>query len=135
MICPEDENLEALARASVVEILNEMMKTLATLRGCAYLSHTQHAHVTVAKRRINQAVAEWIDAVTGDRAPAPRRERNAESSTPEQPTRGLECVLDMLTIYHDDLNERDFTPVQIQRLTIAAHNLLMIAMELKRTVH
>lgn len=135
MICPEDENLEALTRASVVEMLNEMMKTIARLRGCTYLSHAQHEHLTVARRRISQVVAEWIDAVMGDRTSSARRTRNAESSTPEQPTRGLECVLDMLTIYHDDLNERDFTPVQMQRLMIAAHNLLMVAQTLKTNVH
>lgn len=119
---------DALTTASVAEMLHEMAKTLERLRGCAYLSEMQDEHVSAAQLHIDEAVAEWIDDVTSE-TPSSQRRHAAESATPEHAERGLECILDMLAIYQDDINERDFTPLQYQRIMIAAHNLLMAALD------
>jgi len=112
-----------------------MAKTLARLEGCSYLSPSQGEHVSAAERHINEAVSEWIDDVMDDASPSSRRSHPVEPLTPEHPERGLDCVLDMLAIYHDDVNERDFTHLQVQRLTIAAHNLLVVAQEIEKSAH
>lgn len=129
------EDFAVLSRASVAEILHEMAKNLARLKGCPHLSASQEEHASEAARHIDAAVTEWIDEVTDDGASLLRRKHGRDTWMPARPERALECVLDMLAIYHDDLDERDFTPLQLQRVTIAAHNLLMVVQEIEKGAH
>jgi hypothetical protein len=132
----QTEKFEVLTKASVAEMLHEIAETLGRLNGCAYLSASQEEHLHEASGHIEMAVAEWIDDVTDDDALPSRRKRVTEPSLmPEHPERGLDCVLDMLAIYHDDLDERDFTSMQLQRITIAAHNLLAVVQEIRKSAH
>jgi hypothetical protein len=131
-----DDAMEVCTRASVAEILYEIARVLARLKGSEHLSVTQQRHTDAARRHVDAAVDEWIDDVTSDARPrASARESDAASAMPESPERGLRSVLDMLAIYHDEIDDRDFTSMQLRRLMIAAHNLLVVAQELKKNVH
>lgn len=112
-----------------------MAKTLTRLKGCAWPSVSRTFSSGEAERHNEEAVTEWIDDVTDDYALPTRRKRIADLSLMPDSERGLDGVLDMLTIYHDALDERDFTSVQLQRIKIAAHNLLAVVQEIRKSAH
>ena len=132
---PLSEDFAVLSRASVAELLHEMAKNLARLKGCPHLSSSQEEHASEAGLHIDAAVTEWIDDVMDDPMPSSRRKHRRDARMPEHPERALECILNMLAIYHDDLDEGDLTPLQLQRVTIAAHNLLMVVQEIEKGAH
>jgi len=115
-------------------MLREMSASLGKLAGCAYLSPTQERHIERAAQHINAAVAEWIGAVM-DRE-ALRRSEEAEhpcSGCPHCPGRNADHTATMIDIYHHDFGKREFTPMQLQSLMIAVHNLATISKEIVKS--
>ena len=127
-------NFEALSQATLVEMLYEMSEKLLRLKSSVYLSPAQANELDLGQKHIARAVDEWVRGVERD-YPPPRRRLPPSTTLPEDPARGLDLVLDMLAIVHDDIDERDFTHMQFQRVMIAAHNLLVVAQDIEKSAH
>lgn len=127
------EQYDEISRVSVVEILGGLRQTLGLFAECEHLSAAQAKHLAAAWRHVDAAIAEWVDEILRDRAVSSSGPADDDAS-PECPARGLDAVSDMLRIFHD-LREQHFTPVQRQRIMIAAHNLLLVAQEMMKSMH
>lgn len=126
------ENLEGLSRATLMEMLHAVAKTLARLHDCPHFSALAAGHIARAERHVDAVVSAWTDEVEAGNE---TRRAKLRPATAEDPVRGRGHVLDMLAIYHDEMNDRDFTPLQQQRILIAAYNLAVVAGELMPSVH
>ena len=118
-------HMESLTRASLAELLSQLSQILKRFDGSPHLSRSQEACLAAAAGALDQAVAEWNGAV---RRHAEKHHGNRLPSLqplPEMSTHAQDCILELLESYRT-LKECDLTPVQVQRLTIAAYNLLVV---------
>jgi hypothetical protein len=129
------ERFEALDRASVMEILHDMVVQLEIITHSNSFTGARQEWLEQSLERIQLVVNHWIQEVT--RSPAVRSTtvcRTVAASEPKAPMSAMDAILDMLTIYHDDIDEDDLTPMQRQRIQVAVHNLIVVYNEIKMRV-
>jgi hypothetical protein len=124
-----EAKLEYLTAAAAAEMLQVAGKTLTMLKDWKDLSKGQSMHIAAAERHIVAAVgrpdeseAECLLEPTGD-------------EEPQCPSRGLDGITTMLHVFHEHVEESDFTRSQRQRILVAAYNLATVAQELMTNVH
>ncbi len=133
-------SLHELNRVSLAEILFAMTEELAVFADCPFLTKSQQGYVDQAQHSLQCAVDVWLHhgkhGKTGKHAVG--RMKHGIQVKPEpplpSPTQAMEPILDMLAVYHDDIDEAHYTPTQVQRITLAMHNLFEVYEELKRNV-
>lgn len=129
--------MEAQTAASMVDMLHAVERTLEACKAWEHLSETEAAHIATAQHHLDAALRECgarvIAAVPTDTADD--EAEAIDSQPPARPERGLDAITDMIQIYGERVEARDFTPAQQLRLLVAAFNLSIIAQELMTSVH
>lgn len=131
------EGMEAQTAASIVEMLHAVERTLEAFKEGEHLSEREAAHIATAQRHIDAALREWTARVIAV-VPTPTADDETEAIDSEpsaRPERGWGAINDMLRIYGERVEARDFTPAQQRRLLVAAFNLSIVAQELMTSVH
>ena len=129
-----------LPLVSIAEILHRMIAELSPLEESEFLSVKQQEHLERARGDIEAAVDDWMrDAMRTKRALRGKLFKVSEEGQVQveehPPVAGLEPLLDMLAVYHDDMNQEGYSHRHQQRIMIAIHNLLEVVRELEVQVH
>lgn len=130
--CSED--MEAHTAASIVEMLHAVERTLDAFKESEHLSDREAGHIATAQRHIDAAIRKWTAHVVPTHTADDETEA-IDSEPPARPERGWGAITDMLRIYGERVEARDFTPAQQRRLLVAAFNLSIVAQELMTTLH
>jgi len=129
--------LHELNRVSLAEILFEMTEVLNIFADCSFLTKSQQGYVDQAQHSLHCAIDIWRHhGKKGKHAVGKMRHGIRVKTEPPlpSPTQAMEPILDMLAVYHDDVDEAHYTQSQVQRITLAMHNLFEVYEELKMGV-
>jgi hypothetical protein len=129
--------METRTAASIAEMLHAVGRTLEAFKGYELLSKEEAAHLVEAQKHIDASVRRWVNRMTAHASQdAIADDANVlERELPASPKRGLDAVTDMLHIYGERVDARDFTPAQQRRLLVVAFNLSIVAQEMMTSVH
>ena len=117
--------MESLSRASLAEMLQHVGLMLKQFEDSPHLSRRQEALLMAAAQSLDAAVAQWTDAVERYADTHQGETLPALQPLPETLAVREDCILKMLDTYNV-LKEGNLTRAQVQRLTIAAYNLLVV---------
>jgi hypothetical protein len=123
-------HMESLSRTSLAELLQHVSVMLKEFDGSPHLSHKQEALLMAAVQSLDAAVAQWTDTVelyenTHGVQTLPTLQPLAEA-----PLLAQDCIIELFTVY-TVLKESTLTHGQVQRLMIAAYNLLVVGRTVK----
>lgn len=120
--------MESFSRASLAEMLGEVSLMLKEFERSPHLSRRQEALVMNAAQILDGAVKLWTDAAERHVNELGRRVPPALEPRSQTPALAHDCVSRLIDVYNG-LKEGDLTQAQVQRLTIAAYNLLVVGKE------
>lgn len=121
-------HVESLSRASLAEMLGEISVVLREFERSPHLSRKQEALLMFAAQSLDAAVKLWADAVERHVNARCRRTPPTLEPLPKSPVRANDCVSGLIDTYNA-LKDANLTRGQVQRLTIAAYNLLVVGKE------
>ena len=127
------KHIESLTRASLAELLSLVSQMLKRFDGSPHLSRDQEACLATATGALDQVVVQWNGAVERDAKGHHEHKLPSLQPLPEVSARAQDCVVEMLATYRT-LKECDLTRAQVQRLTVAAYNLLVVGRTVVNTV-
>ena len=119
------KHMESLSRASLSEMLRHVSLMLTQFEGSPHLSRDQEFFLMAAAQSLDAAVELWTDAVARHEDAHGGATLPALQPLPEMSALAEDCILKVLEIYNV-LKESNLTRPQVQRLTIAAYNLLVV---------